>query len=142
MREMTLVSEVKPTAAFTLTAVGLGFQAVGGLLMIYFVSYHPFYYGQFGFGTMGPWMMFGGPWAAGYSYWFPFLAIFAAAEVALAVLGVMWMNTIILGKVRTGSVLVLVASIIAFPTMFGFMIGSLLMFVGSILGLTWEPRGR
>lgn len=49
------------------------------------------------------------------------------------------MNTADLSRVRTGSTLVLVASIIAFPTMFGFILGSLLMLVGSILGLIWQP---
>ncbi len=74
------------------------------------------------------------------SYWFPFLAIFGGLEIVLGVLGVLWMNTRNLSKIRTGSTLVLVASIIAFPTMFGFMVGSLLMLIGSILGLTWQPR--
>jgi len=86
-------------------------------------------------------MMFGGPWIFGYfSYWFPLLAILAGIEIALGVLGVLWMNTANMSKVQTGSVFVLIASIIAFPTMFGFMIGSLLMLIGSILGLTWQPR--
>jgi len=77
-----------------------------------------------------------------FSYWFPFFAVLAGIEIALGVLGVLWMNTANFSRVRTGSVFVLVASIIAFPTMFGFMIGSLLMLIGSILGLTWQPRTR
>lgn len=89
---------------------------------------------------MGPWMMLGGPWMVNYSYWFPILVILGAVEIALGVLGVLWMNTPNLSKIRTGSILVLVASLVAFPTMFGFMIGSLLMLVGSVLGLTWQPR--
>ncbi len=40
---------------------------------------------------------------------------------------------------RTGSVLVLIASLLAFPTAWGFFAGSLLMLIGSILGLTWSP---
>ncbi len=40
---------------------------------------------------------------------------------------------------RTGSVLVLVASILAIPTAWGFFVGSLMMIIGSILGLTWTP---
>ncbi len=129
----------KPTAAFALSTAGLAFQVLGGLMFAYFVSYLPSY--GFGFGMMGPWMMFGWPRMAGYfSYWLPVLAVLSVAEITLAVIGVVWMNTTALSRVRTGSVLVLVASIIAFPTMFGFMVGSLLMLVGSILGLTWEPR--
>lgn len=132
--------EERPTAAFALSVAGLAFQALGGLMVVYAVSYWPSN-GYSGFGMMGPWMMFGGPWTYGfYSGWFPIFVIFAAAVIALGVLGALWMNTSSLSKVRTGSILVLVAAIIAFPTMFGFMIGSLLMFVGSILGLTWQPR--
>jgi hypothetical protein len=37
---------------------------------------------------------------------------------------------------------VLIISIVAFPTMWGFMIGSLLMFISSILGLTWTPPAQ
>lgn len=134
----------RPTAAFTLSAVGLALQAFGGLFLAYAFS-HSSPYGFFGPGMMGPWMMFGGPWMYGFyssSYWFLFFAILVAAEIALGVLGVVWMNGESSSKVRTGSALVLVASIIAFPTMFGFMVGSLLMLVGSILGLTWQPRVR
>ena len=136
------IAEENATAAFTLSAIGLAFQALGGLFFVYAISYSSSY-GFFGSEMMGPWMMFGGPWMFGsYFYWFPLFAILAAAEIALGVLGVLWMNGTNLSKVRTGSTLVLVASIIAFPTMFGLMIGSLLMLVGSILGLTWQPRVR
>jgi len=63
--------------------------------------------------------------------------------VGLGVYGAVAMNSANLARVRMGSTLVLVASIIAFPTMWGFGIGSLLMFVGSLLGLTWvSPRSQ
>ena len=136
------LTEDRPTTAFTLSLVGLVFQALGGLMVAYAASYWASY-GSFGPGMMGPWMMFGGPWMFGsYAYWFPLFVVFAAAVMVLGVLGVLWMNTASLSRVRTGSTMVLVASIIAFPTMFGFMIGSLLMLVGSILGLTWRPQAR
>lgn len=129
-------------AAFTLSAVGLAFQFIGGLLMALFIVYRPSF-GYYGPWTMGPWMMFGGPWFSGYySYWLPVLVVLAVAVVAVGVLGVLWMNGADLNKVRTGSTLVLMASVIAFPTMFGFMIGSLLMIIGSILGLTWRPETK
>ena len=132
-----MIGEDRPTAAFALSTVGLALQALGGLFFVYAVSYSSSY------GFFGPGMMFGGPWMFGFfSYWFPLLAILAGIEIVLGVLGVLWMNTTSLSRVRTGSILVLVASIIAFPTMFGFMIGSLLMLIGSILGLTWQPRVR
>ncbi|MBI3859306.1 MAG: hypothetical protein HY296_03570 [Thaumarchaeota archaeon] len=137
-----MIGEDRPTAAFTLSTVGLALQALGGLLLVYALSYSSAH-GFYGPGMMGPWMMFGGPWMFGFfSYWFPLIAVLAGIEITLGVLGVKWMNTANLSRVRTGSVFVLVASIIAFPTMFGFMIGSLLMLIGSVLGLTWQPRTR
>ena len=129
--------EEKPVAAFTLSLVGLILQGLGAA----FFAYGSLYWrdgSTFGYPMMGPWMMFGGPWF-GVSFWSPFFALFTAVVIALGVLGVIWMNGTNVSKVRTGSVLVLVASIIAFPTMFGFMIGSLLMLIGSILGLVWQP---
>ena len=129
--------EEKPVAAFTLSLVGLILQGLGAA----FFAYGALYWwngGTFGYPMMGPWMMFGGPWFGGF-FWNPFFALFTAVVMALGVLGVIWMNSTNVNKVRTGSVLVLVASIIAFPTMFGFMIGSLLMLIGSILGLVWQP---
>jgi len=137
------VQENKPIAAFTLSVVGLAIQGVAGVLWVYMISFFSNNGDYFGFGMMGPWMMFGGgaPWMFGYSpFWFAFFIIFAAVEITLGVLGVLWMNTANMSRIRTGSVLVLIASIIAFPTMWGFIIGSLLMLIGSILGLTWQPR--
>jgi len=130
--------EEKPVAAFTLSLIGLVLQAVRAL---FFASAILYGWGGGFWGSrvmMGPWMMMGGPWSAGF-FWSPFSAVLAAAVIGLSVLGVLWMNTTDLSRVRTGSTLVLVASIIAFPTMFGFMLGSLLMLIGGILGLTWQP---
>lgn len=87
---------------------------------------------------MGPWMMMGGPWFFGFG-WPPFTAAFGVLIIVLDVLGTVWLNTSDLGKIRSGATLVLVTSVIAFPTMFGFMIGSLLMFIGGLVGLTWQP---
>ncbi len=143
---MTLVGENKPVAAFTLSAVGLAFQGIAGLLFAYMISFFSSsnYGGYYGFGMMGPWMMFGGgwPWGSfGFSpFWFGFFIIFAAVEIAFGVLGVIWMNSANISRIRTGSIFVLIASIIAFPTMWGFVIGSLLMLIGIILGLTWQPQ--
>lgn len=138
----TVVPENKPVPALTLAAVGLAFQVIGGFVIAYMISFFWSYHYS-GFGFVGPWMMFGEGWPRMFGFstlWFAFFLIFAAVEVALAVLGVLWMNTTDISKIRTGSVLVLIASIIAFPTMWGFMIGSLLMLIGSILGLTWQPQ--
>ena len=129
MRRMV---EEKPVAAFTLSLMGLALQAVGAIF---------FGWGGASWGPgmmMGPWMMMRGPWSTGF-LWSPLSAVFTVIVIALGVLGVLWINTTDLGRVRTGSTLVLVASIIAFPTMFGFMLGSLLMLIGAVLGLTWQP---
>lgn len=134
-----MIREDRPTAAIALSIVGLVLQVLAGLFLVYVIAYYSSSYGFFGYGMMGPWMMFGGPWFYGNSFWFPILVSVAVAEIALGTLGVLWMNTADLSRIRTGSVFVLVASVIAFPTMFGFMIGSLLMLIGSILGLTWRP---
>jgi len=65
--------------------------------------------------------------------------IAAIIVTALGVYGAVLMNSTNVGRVRTGATLVLIASIIALPTMWGFLVGSLLMFIGSLLGLTWMP---
>lgn len=134
---MVMVEE-KPVAAFTISLIGLALQTVGAMFFAYAMLYG-WGSGFWGPGMMmGPWMMMGGPWFGG-ALWSPLSSLFAVAVIALGVLGVFWMHASESSKVRTGSTLVLVASIIAFPTMFGFMIGSLLMLLGGVLGLTWQP---
>ena len=86
---------------------------------------------------MMPWMMWG--WSYPAPFWYAVLTILTAVVIILGVIGVLWLNTTELMKVRAGATLVLIASLLAFPTMFGFAIGSMLMFIGSILGLTWRP---
>lgn len=64
-----------------------------------------------------------------------------AVALVLGVLGLVWMNSSSLGKVRNGSMLLLVVAVVAFPTMWGFWVGSILMFVGAVMGLTTiQPR--
>jgi len=137
--------EKRPVAAYTLSMVGAALQAIAGLFLIYRLAFfsavsptlrelHP--------DRMMPWMM--GQWMTGYPYTnHPLLGIIwlaaAVVIVALSFYGALMMNNSNLASVRMGSTLVLIASIIALPTMWGFMIGSLLMFVGSLLGLTWVP---
>jgi hypothetical protein len=58
----------------------------------------------------------------------------------LALVGAILMNSSDAGRVRTGSILVLLASILSwFGTFGGFFIGFLLGLIGAILGLTWHP---
>lgn len=123
----------KPVAALTLALIGLTLQGLGAVLFAYAMPYLRSGYWWPGI-MMGRWMM--GSWSA---FLWPFAAVLAAMVVCLGIVGVLWMNSAELSKVRNGSILVLVASIIALPTMFGLVLGSLLMFVGGILGLTWQP---
>ncbi len=122
-------------AAFWLSLAGLAIQGVAALMVVTFYSVYPrFGYGMFGMmggygGMMGPY--FGAGW---YGWTWVWVAV-AAVALILGVLGVIWMSSPESGKVRSGSVLVLVAAVGAFPTMWGFWIGSVLMFVGAILGL-------
>ncbi len=129
--------EDRPVTAFTLSLTGLVLQALGGAFFFAGMLYG-WGSGNWGPGMMGPWMMWGTS-SAGF-FWSTISTVLVAVVIFLSVVGILWMNTPDLDKIRTGSTLVLVASIIAFPTMFGFMLGSLLMFTGSILGLTWQPR--
>ena len=128
-----------PATAFTLAVIGLALQGIGAL---YAIPAAIFGSPSYGFGMMGPGMMWGGggPWS-GFG-WPPLTAALGILVIALGLLGTMWLNTSDLGKIRSGATLVLVTSIIAFPTMWGFMIGSVLMFTAGIIGLTWYPSGR
>lgn len=128
--------EDRPVAAFTLSLIGLVLQFLGGAFF-FAVMLYGWGSSSWSPGMMGPWMMWG-TWSAGF-FWSTISAALVAVVIFLGVLGTLWMNTPDPDKIRTGSTLVLVASVIAFPTMFGFMLGSLLMLIGGILGLTWQP---
>ncbi|MEM4489477.1 MAG: DUF6114 domain-containing protein [Desulfurococcaceae archaeon] len=58
----------------------------------------------------------------------------------LMIVGAIMINTGEPGKVKTGSILVLVFSILSlFISGGGFLIGFILGLIGGILGLTWKP---
>ncbi|MCP8309450.1 MAG: hypothetical protein H3Z54_12295 [archaeon] len=130
--------EERPTAAFTLSIVGVAFQFIAGLFLVFAMFAFPYYY-NISNGHMGPWMMPGIMFGPMFGYWGIFWLILAIPIIAIGLYGALLMNSSNLSRVRTGSTLVLIASILAFPVMWGFIIGSLLMFIGSILGLTWQP---
>ncbi len=136
------MTEDRPTAAYTLALVGAILQVVGAVFYTYMVAY---WWGYTWWGAMGPWMMGYGPWgyhaAVGYGWWLFSLA-FLVLVVGLGFAGAFFINNSNPDRVRTGSILVLVAAVLAFPTMFGLLVGSLLMIIGAILGLTWQPPQR
>lgn len=136
--------------AFTLSLVGLSVQVVVALLVGAFVfgmfgsfggtsnmmggmmgTYHGGTSGMMG--SYSPWVMSGSGWFTWM--WIPILAV----PIAVGAVGCLMLNRSELQSVRTGSVLVFIAAILAFPTAWGLFVGSLLMLVGSILGLTWSP---
>jgi len=137
--------ETRPVAAYTLAMIGAALQAVAAIFVMYMVVFFSSIapnWRELNPERMMPWMM--GQWMTGYPFTLhPVLGIIWLISViiivALGIYGAMLMNSTKVGRVRMGSTLVLVASIIALPTMWGFLIGSLLMFVGSLLGLTWLP---
>lgn len=58
--------------------------------------------------------------------------------LGLELVGVILIYSSDVSKVRVGSSLVLIASLLSYPTIWGFFIGSVLSITGSILGLTWK----
>jgi hypothetical protein len=151
-KDMQSIIAEKPTAAFTLSLVGVVVQGVaafvigaaalgmfqtfgtnglmGGMMGQYYSS------GSGMMGTYSPWMM--SAWGAFTWLWVPILVV----TIGTGIVGVFMMDRSDVNSVRTGSVLVLVASIVAFPSAWGFIAGSVLMLVGSILGLTWTPGSQ
>lgn len=127
----------RPVTAFALSLAGLLLQAVAAVYLFVLSIFGASFWAAAPSMMMGPWMMTG-PWFFSFG-WAPYTFGFGALTLALGTLGVLWLNTADPQRVRTGATLVLIAAVLAFPTMFGFLIGSLLMFVGSILGLTWQP---
>ncbi len=58
----------------------------------------------------------------------------------LVIVGAVMINSGVQSKVKTGSIVVLVFSILSLFTVGGgFLIGFILGLIGSILGLTWKP---
>ncbi len=135
----------RPEAAYVLALVGAILQALAALfivVMVVFASQFTTAWQTLVPGQLMPWMM--GHWLTGYPFtthpvWAVLWIAGALIIAGLSFYGAVLMNSINARRVRAGATLALIISIIALPTMWGFMIGSLLMFIGSILGLTWMP---
>jgi len=117
--------------AFALVLSGFAFQ----VMVAVFVSFIGFLWWPFGMGMMG---YYGRTYRYGFALpWTAFWALWAAAVLVMGAFA-----AYLLGRekpdLRSGSILALFASIFAFPLMWGFMVGSLLMFTGSIIGLVNE----
>ncbi|MBS7621927.1 hypothetical protein KEJ32_07445 [Candidatus Bathyarchaeota archaeon] len=82
----------------------------------------------------------------------PFLGGLGALVIIIGILGLIFGIIILIGavminsgepsKVRTGSIIVLIFSILSLFIGGGFIIGFILALVGSILGLVWKPSGE
>ena len=103
----------KPTAAFVLTLIGGIFLLLGGIAV-----------------------------AIGFAIFF------GGIGAAFGIVGVVFGLIVLLGAVMmynkpqshtTWGVIILVLSIVAFPAIWGFGIGSLLAFIGAILALVYKP---
>lgn len=116
----------KPTAAFILSLIGAILILIDGLWVAVAFSIIG------GIGLMLP----GLEWFGGM---FLIIAVLAIILGILTLIGAIMMNTSNRDKVRTGSILVLIFSIISLIAGGGFIIGFILCLVGSILGLTWKP---
>jgi len=125
------MSEKRPYAAFTLASIGFAIQ----LIIAVFVISALYFFRVWGykFWHMMPWFMYS------FSGIALFLIIYIAAIIILGAVGLSLLNSSDISKVRNGSILIIIAGIIALPTMLGFFIGSLLMVIGGILGLVWQP---
>jgi len=116
----------RPTAAFVLSLIGGILILIGSLISSILA------------GLFGGLLMIA-----------PFLGGLGALVIFIAVLGVIFGIIVIIGavminsgdpsRVRTGSIVVLIFSILSLFTGGGFIIGFILALVGSILGLVWKP---
>lgn len=118
----------KPTAAFILSLIGSILIIIGGLVGAAI--------GAVGGTAVG--MIPGFSWLGGLII---ILGVLGFIFGIIALIGAIMINSGEKGKVRTGSILVLVFSILSLFVggTGGFIIGFILGLIGSILGLTWKP---
>ncbi len=118
----------KPTAAFVLSLIGGVFILLSGLAAALI----------FGFIGAGVAMVPGMAPLGGAIALMGFLGLIFGI---LVIVGAVMINSGVQNKVKTGSIVVLVFSILSLFTVGGgFLIGFILGLIGSILGLTWKPE--
>lgn len=116
----------KPTAAFVLSLIGAIFILLGGLAMLAIASAMNSVFAELGMGDFG----------------IGFEAVGAMGVIwgIITLIGAIMMNSTDKSRVRIGSILVLIFSIISwFGSLGGLILGFLLGLIGAILGLTWNP---
>ncbi|HEV2225247.1 MAG TPA: hypothetical protein VGR56_00420 [Nitrososphaerales archaeon] len=116
----------KPTAAFVLSLIGGIIYLLVGIIVAAAAAFIGSIVGLAGYGVGG-------------------LAVASVGAIGLVsgilmLVGAVMMNSSNKSKVRTGSVLVLLFTLIgALFTLGGFLIGFILGLIGSIMGLVWKP---
>lgn len=114
----------KPGAAIAVSSIGLAFQLLAfafEMAILAFASRRSIAFGPFIF------------------FWsLPFLLI-GVIFLGLGVAGIAFLNAGRKPEVTLGGLLLIISSVFGFPTLFGFFIGSALMFIGGIMALLWYP---
>jgi hypothetical protein len=126
----------RPTSAFVLSLIGGIITLISGLISInsWFALYSTlgpgFVYSSLGLGDM----------ASGEAIVF---FIIGAICGTLIIVGAVLQHSGEKSRVRRGSILVLIASIVGIPsTYFGMFIGGILSVVGAAQGLAWKPLDK
>ncbi len=109
--------EETPTLAVALALVAAVFQAIGAFTVALVFAPLAAFVGSLGLLGTGLALLF----------------------VLLALLGAYWLSTGQKRLVTYGGILTLLVALLALPTGWGLIIGSLLGFIAGILGLVWRP---
>jgi hypothetical protein len=119
----------KPRSAYGLSLTGGIFILLGGIVSLIFDSILGVGLGIFGLGGLGILAVIAG--------------VFGLVCGIIVLVGAQMINSHDVGRVRTGSVLVLIFSILSwFGSFGGFIVGFVLALIGSIMGLVWRPTGQ
>lgn len=129
----------KPTTAFALSLVGSIFMLISAIVELVLTSLFfrrtIFTIRRFGYMPM-----------IGYTYMLRLSPIFLVASIVGLIISIVALYLSIrlnklmdINAIHDTGVILLIFSIIGFFTANGFLIGSILLLVGSILTLTWKP---
>ncbi len=116
--------------SLTISAFGVVFQTIG--LLAEAILFLTSAIGPGRSKIVGPFIFF---WST------PFLAA-GLAIIALGITGIALVKSGKRDAAAAGGMLLIAASAFAFPTFFGFFIGSALMFAGGVLALLWARAQR
>lgn len=115
----------KPLNAITIASVGIVLQVIALIFELFTVFLHS----SFTIKRVGPFII-----ARSVA-----LMTFGLIIIFIGIVGIYFMSKGYKKDVFVGSILEIIASIFAYPTLFGFFLGSFLMFLGGIVGLFWAP---